>query len=115
MTTTTDEELLTIQDAAKSLNDQVVYPLIDADRTESEEEVGRQVFHDFGEIEPYCPDTDFWCRVPIRLSHNQAAGEVIEIGPFDLGKREIAVLKRAIDAWGSVEYMNDVAESHQTP
>lgn len=99
-----EETSFSLTEVAKMLNDPATFPVIDADRSESNRQAGRQVFEEFGNTEPYTPDNDLWAKVPVRLSHDQGSGPVVEIGKFDFSsKSDIAVLKRAIAAWESVQ------------
>lgn len=93
------EESFTIQTVAKMFNDPASFPVVDTNRSESNREVGREVIQELGVITAYFPARDWWGRLPLRLSHNQAAGLVLELGTLDLDEGEVILLKRAVGAW----------------
>ena len=75
------------------------YPVLDDPRSETAEFVGRDVIEEFGAITPYFPHDDFWRTLPVRLVYDGGGGLQIELGPYNLGERELRVLYRAINAW----------------
>jgi hypothetical protein len=99
-----NEEGFTINEVARMFNDPATFPVVDADRSESDREDGRQIIEEFGEIQSYFPARDWWGRVPVRLTVNQSAGFIIEVGTMDLAKAEIDVLKQAIAAWEDMNF-----------
>ena len=51
-------------------------------------------------VEPYIDETDYWCSMPVRVSHAPTAGVVIELGPYTpIDPRDIARLRAAIRSW----------------
>jgi hypothetical protein len=73
------------------------WPLLDADRDDEDAYLGRTVLHELPAIEPYLPITDSWVAMPVRIAHNVAAGTVIELGPYTLGRSDIQKLRHAFD------------------
>jgi hypothetical protein len=73
--------------------------VLDAPRTEANAELFRTVIEDLGVIEPHIDETDSWITMPIRLSHNAAAGLVLEVGPYDIDHNEVDRLRAAIRAY----------------
>ncbi len=72
------------------------FPILDAPRTEAKNDLFRTVIDELGAIEPHIDETDYWCTMPMRLSHNAAAGIVLEIGPYDLDREDVNRLREAI-------------------
>lgn len=71
-------------------------PVLDDPRTEDLDGV---VLEEFGVITPYTPE-DHGCKTrPVRLTHDFVGGLQIELGPYNLGERELRVLDRAIHLW----------------
>jgi len=56
----------------------------------------REVIAEYGIPEPYVPDEDSWARVPLRLTHNQAAGFVLELGIYDFSDADFDALEHAV-------------------
>lgn len=75
------------------------FPILDSDRTEANDELNRFVVEGFGYIAPHIDEIDSWCSMGVRLAHNDAAGWVIELGPYDLDATDIHALRRAIAAY----------------
>ena len=75
------------------------YPVLDDPRSETAEFLGRDVIEEFGVITPYFPQDDSWRTLPVRLVYDGGGGLQIELGPYNLGERELRVLYRAINAW----------------
>lgn len=97
---TTDDDIR-IRIAAEKLAGQIcpAFEIVDSQRTCANEELGRIVADWFGHLEPHVPDTDDWRSMPLRLAHDQAAGWHIELGPYDLDRADIELLRRAIAAY----------------
>ncbi|SBS76508.1 hypothetical protein MHPYR_320086 [uncultured Mycobacterium sp.] len=57
------------------------------------------VIEGFGYIAPHIDEIDSWCSMGVRLAHNDAAGWVIELGPYDLDATDIHALRQAIHAY----------------
>ena len=72
------------------------YPVLDDPRSETAELLGRDVIEEFGVITRYFPQENFWRTLPVRLVHDGGGGLQIELGPYNLGKRDLRVLGRAI-------------------
>jgi hypothetical protein len=75
------------------------FAVLDHPRTEANEDLGRVVLEEFGVITPYFPQDDFCRTLPVRLVYDGVGGLQIELGPYNLGERELRVLHRAINAW----------------
>jgi hypothetical protein len=75
------------------------FPILDAPRTEANNELGRVILDYFGNIEPFIEETDFWVAMPLRLVHDQAGGCHLEIGPYSLDRADIEHLREAIAAY----------------
>jgi hypothetical protein len=75
------------------------FPVLDADRTTDTAEVGRHICDVFAPLEPRIPETDDWVAMPLRLAYSQAAGWYLEVGPYDLDRADIEVLRAAITAY----------------
>ncbi|OBK09163.1 hypothetical protein A5637_30425 [Mycolicibacterium fortuitum] len=74
----------------------IEFPTID--RLDSET-ASRVVVDVFGHIEPRIDETDWWCRMPVRLVHNGGAGWCIEVGPYEVAEVDIETLREAISAY----------------
>lgn len=72
------------------------FEVVDDPRTE---EPNRVVFDWFGFLEPHVTSDDFWRSVPVRLVHGEASGWCLEVGPWSLNGHDIALLRRAIEAF----------------
>lgn len=72
---------------------------MDSTRQAGNAEYGRVVFDHFGYVEPHLDEVDGWCSMPLRLVHDQAAGWHLELGPYDLDRSDIELLRRAIAAY----------------
>ncbi|ODR03783.1 hypothetical protein BHQ15_17800 [Mycolicibacillus koreensis] len=75
------------------------FPSLDAPRATANTEYNRDIIDILGHIEPYVGEVDYWCSMPIRLTHNQAAGFILEVGPYDLDRADIDALRAAIVAY----------------
>lgn len=75
------------------------FPPMDSTRQAGNAESGRTIFDSFGYCEPYLPEVDGWASMPLRLVHDQAAGWHLELGPYDLDRSDIELLRRAIAAY----------------
>ncbi len=75
------------------------FPVLDAPRNE-DNDPGRIAFENFGNIEPYIPEIDFWTAMPVRLVHT-LDGLCIELGPYTLDCRDIDKLRAAIRGYDS--------------
>lgn len=73
------------------------FPVLDQPRTEENEDLGRRVADEFGGITPYLPPDDGWTAMPLRLMYDAGGGVHVAAGPYTLGRRELRVLKTAID------------------
>lgn len=73
------------------------FPILDAPR--DHELTGRAIQDCFGDLEPYVEEMDTWIVMPVRLAHSSLAGWHLEIGPYDLDRRDINRLREAIAAY----------------
>ncbi|WP_137147544.1 hypothetical protein [Mycolicibacterium sp. CR10] len=76
-----------------SLNNESAFPMLDANR---DHQPGRVVLDDLGLIEPYVDETDYWCSMPLRVSHSPTTHVAIEIGPYTIDSRDIERLREAL-------------------
>lgn len=72
------------------------FPILDSPRTEANDNLFRTVIDELGKIEPHIDETDSWITMPIRASHNAAAGIVLELGPYDLDRTDVERLREAL-------------------
>ena len=75
------------------------FAVADADRPIGTALYGRVVFDVFGYVECYVERHDDWTALPVRLVTDQAAGWHLELGPYNLDRADIEVLRRAIAAY----------------
>ncbi len=71
-------------------------PIIDDDRAEADEVVGREVLREFHDLWVHHATFDVSVRLPIRLVYDQAMAVGIEIGPYDLDERNIELLRKVL-------------------
>ena len=57
---------------------------------------------EFGALEPYLAETDFYVALPVRLAHGCLSDWVIEVGPYTLSRQDVETLRQAISAYDSV-------------
>lgn len=81
------------------INPDFDFPLLDSARTGANADLFRVVIGEHGIIEPTIDETDSYCTMPLRLSHNAAAGVIIEIGPYDLDHNDIDRLRELLRAY----------------
>lgn len=79
------------------------FPVLDSARTEP----GRVVVKDLDSITPRIDETDWWCRMPVRLVINQGAGWCLEIGPYEVDEHDIETLRAAIAAYDAAARPSD--------
>jgi hypothetical protein len=79
-------------------------PIVDDPRVESNTSMGREVIEEFPAIWPHRDVTDDSVRLPIRLSHVAGVGFSMEIGPYDLDRADVEILKAFIASWDRIEY-----------
>lgn len=60
------------------------------------EGVGRVIIAELGVTEPYVLEGDTYVRAPLRISHNAAAGFVLEVGDMDFSDFDFTVLEGAV-------------------
>lgn len=72
------------------------FPVLDSTRTDANAELSRTVIAEVGAIELHIDETDSWITMPIRISRNDAAGIVFELGPYDLDRRDVVRLREAL-------------------
>jgi hypothetical protein len=77
----------------------MTFPVLDAPRADANAELFRTVIKELGAVEPFIDETDSCITMPLRLSHNAAAGIVLEIGPYDLDHNDVDRLRDAIRAY----------------
>lgn len=94
----TDNSFDPIAIAAGRLAGQITpaFPVEDDPRTD---EPNRVVFDWFGYLEPHTASDDFWRSVPVRLVHGEASGWCLEVGPWSLNGHDVALLRKAIEAF----------------
>ena len=73
------------------------FPVLDAPRTT--DDFNRTIADVFGYVEPRIEETDDWVSMPVRLVYDQAAGWHLQVGPYDLDRADIEVMRRAIAAY----------------
>lgn len=76
-------------------NPVVQWPVEDAVRTS--EEVHHEVLDELGDLHAYDPRTDSFVLLPVRVAFQ--GGLEVHIGPYDLGAKDISVLRRAIASY----------------
>jgi hypothetical protein len=74
------------------------FPVLDSPR-DSEYDDGRVILTEHGVIEAYVGEIDSWCSVPVRVTHGPLNGVTLELGPYDLDRRDVARLREAIRAY----------------
>lgn len=58
------------------------FPVLDTDRSTIPGGEGTKTeLADLGMIEPYVDEMDWWCRLPVRVTHGYVSGVCIELGP----------------------------------
>jgi hypothetical protein len=72
------------------------FPAMDYERGDK---FNRQVFETFGDVEAHVAELDSWCALPVRLSHDQAGGWQVELGPYTLNHADLLVLAAALRGW----------------
>jgi hypothetical protein len=70
------------------------YPVLDCER-----EYTDHVIEDFGVIEAHHEPTDEFRALPVRITYGSLTDYQIELGEYDLGARQIDVLRRALVAY----------------
>lgn len=70
------------------------YPVLDCER-----EYTDHVIEEFGVIEALHDPTDEFHALPVRITYGTLTDFEIQIGEYDLGAREIEVLRRALIAY----------------
>ena len=60
------------------------------------EGVDRVVVAELGVAEPYVLEGDTYVRAPLRISHNTAAGYVLEVGDMDFSDSDFVALENAV-------------------
>lgn len=58
--------------------------------------VGRVVVAELDVAEPYVLEGDTYVRAPLRVSHNTAAGYVLEVGDMDFSDSDFVALENAV-------------------
>jgi len=74
------------------------FPILDSELRDELTD-GRTLLSEHGAIDPYVVDMDDWCSMPVRVSHNDSAGVVIEIGPYTLDHYDVNHLRAAVRAY----------------
>lgn len=72
------------------------FPLRDGRTTADGDVLGRDVIYELGIPEPYVMATDSYVRTPLRVSHNGAAGFVLEVGDLDFSDSDFDALENAV-------------------
>ncbi|MEZ0382173.1 hypothetical protein [Mycobacterium sp. pW045] len=81
------------------MNRHTEFPVLDSDRAVANQEHHRAIIDCFGFTEPYVDEMDAWVALPVRLTHDTAAGWRIEAGPYSFGAADVATLEAAIAAY----------------
>lgn len=79
------------------------FPTIDYARDGDKDE-HRDILDDLGAIEPYLDETDWWCRIPVRITHSCLSGVCIELGPYTLGENEVERLRSALRSYDVINH-----------
>ena len=58
--------------------------------------VDRVIVAELGVAEPYVLEGDTYVRAPLRISHNTAAGYVLEVGDMDFSDSDFVALENAV-------------------
>ena len=66
------------------------FPTLDAPREDT------TVIAEYGVVEPYVEEADYWMTLPVRLTLSSGGGICIELGIYTFGRDDIEVLRRAI-------------------
>lgn len=83
------------------------FPVLDGDRTADDDNIYRVVLVEYIEpIEPRIPETDEWCEMPVRISHDACQGIALEIGPYTLDDSDIDTLLSAIALLDDIKARN---------
>lgn len=75
------------------------FPVLDADRSHPDREYSRHIIDVLPPVEPYITELDSWVALPVRLAYSQASGFYLELGPYDLDRADIEVMRRAVAAY----------------
>lgn len=59
--------------------------------------VDRVVVSELGVAKPYVLEGDTYVRAPLRISHNAAAGYVLEVGDMDFSDSDFTALENAVN------------------
>ena len=66
------------------------YPLIDYGHDGDQDEP-REILSELTKVEPYVAEIDWWCRLPVRVTHScLATGFCIELGPYAFDETNIS-------------------------
>jgi hypothetical protein len=79
------------------------FPVLDSPR-DSEYDHGRVTLAEHGAIEPYVPETDNYCALPLRVTHSPTSGVTIELGPYNLDHQDIARLRDALRQYSIAQH-----------
>ena len=74
------------------------FPVLDTERHEGIEP-GRVVLDEPCVLEPYVPEIDSWCTLPLRIVHTQGGGLTVELGPYTLTECDVDRLRDAIRSY----------------
>lgn len=72
------------------------FQLRDGRAPASGEGVDRVVVAELGVADPYVLEGDTYVRAPLRISHNTAAGYVLEVGDMDFSDSDFVALENAV-------------------
>jgi hypothetical protein len=70
------------------------FPVLD--RPHDDQTPGRVVCDEYGSLEPYLDEIDYWCSMPVRLVVTCGVGLHVEIGPYSVDPEDIELLRKAI-------------------
>ena len=97
--TQSPKEAQSLRELADWLRNPVsIWPVEDAPRSSGE--VHYEVLDELGDLHAYDPRTDSFVLLPVRVALHD--GLELHIGPYDLGPKDISVLRRAIVSYDRI-------------
>lgn len=72
------------------------FPILDGSYGSATAQLGRVILDFNGHVEPHIDEVDYWCAMPLRLTHDQGGGFRLECGPYSLSHTDIERLREAI-------------------
>lgn len=86
------------------------FPILDADRSHPDREYSRVIIDVLPPVEAYITEMDSWVAMPVRLAYSQSNGIYLEVGPYDLDRADIEVMRRAVAAYDAATIARPEAE-----